>query len=348
MTMPLEQVLCLSTPRSLNKRQTLRIHRNVLKEYKKVILFHAFFKYLFLALFILQGVGLLLFYTEPAIFALQLGVLCLSIFTYFILHFYFQAKKPDQFIQLKKRFIEACRKGISIPKGTAEHHLVIAQHLMHFIAHLHRFENNNYELSKHSIFFLSIFQKLSFYLHTEDYFKIKELFYFAAIEEHMQQIRVTPTDLEVHASLANCYVAIAKMYMDAKQFLENKNSRLLRKYEEYLGEKLDFASKRAVEEFHIINEFAPNDLWVHAQLAHCYQVLERFEDEAAEYEKILEIRPHDQEIRFRLAKILFSLGQNAKALKHYDWLKQNKYKKADALLEEYNAAKLSELFDVIF
>jgi tetratricopeptide (TPR) repeat protein len=188
---------------------------------------------------------------------------------------------------------------------------------------------------------------ISHFFYEDDVFKMKEIFYYAAIEEHVEQIRFTPIDLEVHASLANCYVSLARVYLNAKQIIDNKGKRKKRRYENYFEQKFQLSSLRAIEELNIINDYAPNDPWVHAQLAQCYHSLEMKKNEAQEYEKILEISGKDQEVKFRLAKIYFQMGKNAKALKIYEKLRLKRYKNADSLLNYYNSANISELFDEI-
>ena len=342
-----EQVMCLSIPSGLSRKKTLRIHTHILHKFKKIIISYFLFKFSFSCLFLAQLIALFLFSPSPSVIAIHFGGFFLTIFTFFVMLFYFQAKKPEHFIQLKDKFVSSCRRGISMPRGAAEHHLILAQHILHFVSYLHNFEYNLYLPSKKRGMFVSFIKTLSHFFHEDDVFKMKEIFYYAAIEEHVEQIRFTPVDLEVHASLANCYVSLARVYLNAKQIIDGKCKRKKNKYENYFEQKFQLSSLRAIEELNIINDSAPNDPWVHAQLAQCYHSLEMKKKEAQEYEKILEISEKDQEVQFRLSKIYFQLGKNSNALKLYEKLRLGNYKNADSLLNYYNSANVSELFDEI-
>ncbi len=145
----------------------------------------------------------------------------------------------------------------------------------------------------------------------------------AAIEEHLKQIRVTPTDLEVHASLATTYVLQSKIY------------RIKGTRKEDLEERFRTSSRLAIEEFQILNHYAPNDPWVHSQLAIGYRDLDMPIEELREVETLLKLCPHDKETLFRLGKLYFCQGMNAKGLQIYEELKQSNFKKAEELIASY-------------
>jgi tetratricopeptide (TPR) repeat protein len=331
-----------SAPFFLHKKN-LRVHKSVLTNFKKVTIFHAMFKLSFFCLFIVQILFLLLSYRSSYVLAIHLGGLFLSVFSYFVLMFYFQAKKPEQLIQLREQFIASCRNSIPIPIGAAEHHLMMAQSLLRFVSHLYHFEYRYYTPPSVLSFMTSVMKRVSSFFHSMDILKMKELFYYAAIEEHVEQIRLTPTDLEVHASLANCFVSFARMYLEAKQSCKHMSRRGNKRYSEYFDKNFRTFSNSSIEELKILSEYAPNDPWVHAQLAQSYHSLELFDNEALEYEKLLAISPNDNEVKYRLAKIHFKLGNNAKALVIYEQLQMEGYKKAVDLLRYYSVMKLPEL-----
>ncbi len=296
-------------------------YRAVLREFRRIthtfvtfnILYTAFFTLeLFLFFFFLP------FLTRSSIFAFALAGLFLTCFSYFVLLFYFQAKKPEQFIQLRDQFLRSCRQILSLPPGEAQHHLSIADALSKIASYLHDFEWNFYQVPKALQPFSKMISRFSAYCYGEDVFKLKLLLLQSAVDEHLKQIRTTPTDLEVHASLANAYVSLSKIYKGA-----------------LLEEKYRVSARLAIEEFSILGQYAPNDPWVHEQLAVGYHDLGMPTEEMKEVETLLKLRPQDKEILYRLGTLYFKQGMNAKGLQVYEELKRGNFKKAEDLMTSY-------------
>ncbi len=289
-------------------------YRAILKQFRKVT--HAFvsFNLLFATLLIAQLVSLP-FLFNTSFFIFSLAALFLTCFSYFILLFYYQARKPEELEQLKIDFIQSCRQMLPIPQGEAEHHLSIAEALSKLSSYLQDFEANFYEAPKWIAPLVSRFSK---YCYREDVFKMKVQLLQAAIDEHMLQIQSTPTDLEVHASLASAYVTLAQVYK-APGF-EEKHAQITR---------------LAIEEFSILGHYAPNDPWVHEQLATNYHHLGMQEKELQEVETLLKLRMKDKEILYRLGSLYFKQGMNAKGLQIYEELKKANFQKASDLIGSY-------------
>ncbi len=222
--------------------------------------------------------------------------------------------KPEQFSKLKERFIQSCRQVSQIPEGAAEHHLLLAQSTIKLVSQLDGFESTYYKAPSWLSFLEPLFSKMGSFLHQEDVFLLKEELLRGAIEEHIAQIQIIPTDLEVHASLAHTYVVLSRLYLDS---IHNPHSVLAKSIESQLQKKFQIVSFRAVEELKILNDYAPNDPWVHAQLAQSYQTLKMPNEEALEYEILLQLSHNDKEVLFRLVKLYFEVGQNAKELLVY-------------------------------
>ena len=321
---------------TLFHKRMQRSYKNTLKRFKKVVSSYARFKIIFFSVFLSEFFLLLAFFpffSRSSFFAVVLGLLFLTVFSYFVLLFYFQAKRPEQMYLLKERFIDSCRQLNTAPKGSVEHHLSVAQCALSLVSHLTHFEYRCYS----PLFGLSIFssfcKKLGGYFHREDVFKMKEVLLHSAVKEHLDQIILSPTDLEVHASLANAYVSLSKFY------LESGKNKFSRKIETSLKQKFQHAAKRAIEELKILCDYAPNDPWVHAQLAQSYQSLNMCEQEMKEYEKLLELSPEDKTILFRLGVLYFQLGKNAKGLQVYEELKDCRFTNAEKLISYYGAMK---------
>ena len=100
-------------------------------------------------------------------------------------------------------------------------------------------------------------------------------------------------------------------------------------------QKFRSIAERAIEEFKILSDYAPEDPWVHAQLAYSYRDLQMPKEEIREYETILQLCPEDKETLFKLGKLYFEQGQNAKGLQVYETLKRSNYKNAENLIHFY-------------
>ncbi|NGX56767.1 MAG: hypothetical protein K1060chlam5_01013 [Candidatus Anoxychlamydiales bacterium] len=317
-------------------------YQNSTREFKKVIRNFAFFNigfFIFLFIQLILFAYLFSYLSSSSVLALILGSIFLSCFSYFILLFYFQAKKNDQIISLKDRFISTCKRAISMPENTIEHHLTLAHAASRFADSLMNFEKQIYFSFKKE-FLLKITKKISYLLHKEDIYKLKEKLLISAIEEHIKQIQNSPTDLELHASIASSYFKLSKLYLDAIE--NNAVSKTILKT---LDQKYEFCVKSMIEEFRILNDYAPNDPWVHMQLAKSYRALNLKEKEAKENEIILKLAPENTKILYRLAKLYFELGKTAKALRIYEDLKLREYKFADSLLESYSSINLQNLLE---
>ncbi|MBU6446258.1 MAG: hypothetical protein KGQ49_02530, partial [Verrucomicrobia bacterium] len=293
-------------------------YRAILNDFRKVAKGYVNFNLLFFAIFaaeICLFFFFLPFWMGSPLFAIALGALFLTCFSYFVLLFYHQAKKPEQLIHLRDQFLESCRQTLSVPAGEAGHHLSIADALSKLAAYLQDFEATLYKGPK---LFTRWTMRFSSYSYGEDVLKMKLLLLQASVDEHVRQVRITPTDLEVHASLAGTYVALSKVYKQANQ-----------------EEKYRMAARLAIEEFSILSHYAPNDPWVHEQLAIGYHDLGMAEEEMREVETLLKLRASDKEILYRLGHLYFRQGMNAKGLKIYEELKKGNFKKAEDLISSY-------------
>lgn len=317
-------------------------YRSVLKKFCKISRSFVHFNFIFLSIFLTEITMFLIFLptlNRSAIFALSLCFLFLTGFSYCVLLFYFQTRKPEQLLLLKEDFLDSCRRLISVPPGMSQHHLSIAEALSRLSQYLHDFEWGFYKVPAFFQFSAAFVSRFSAFCYWEDVFTLKQLLLTAAIEEHLKQIRVTPTDLEVHASLAGTYVALSKLYRDPIQKATHPRINRLRKLQSQFEEKAIDYSRLAMEEFKILSQYASNDPWVHEQMALGYKDLGIPEEEIREVEMLLKLRPQDKEILFRLGSLYFSQGLNAKGLLIYDELKRTYYKKAEDLIASYGSVK---------
>lgn len=314
-------------------------YRTILSSFQKNSRSFVHFNLLFLFLGVAQLSilsYLLIMMVDSVWVALSLGSLFLTSFTYLVLLFYYQARKPEQMSALLDRFVSSCRTSLGVPQGVALHHLSVAETLIKLSNYLSDYE---WRFVKSPDFFNRFSRpvsRFSAYCYWHDVFRFKQLLLHAAIEEHLNQIRATPTDLEVHASLANSYVFLSEIYKEPKG-KDEAHPRLknYRKHAEEFDEKFKTAASLAIEEFQILNQYAPNDPWVHEQLAAGYRELDLPAEEIQEVEILLKLRPQDREILFRLGKLYFAQGMNAKGLQIFEELKKANFKKAEDLILSY-------------
>jgi tetratricopeptide (TPR) repeat protein len=312
------------------------------KKFKAVLTSYSLFHFSFLFILALQTLltTLLLFRPTSIFFAISLGAFFLSFFSYIILIYYFQGKKPEQFSEIKKSFVQSCKKHIPIDLDDEEYHLSLASsicQLASLISHAEIFA-----LSLPPFHFVEeVSLKISYRLNWKDAMFMQEKIIHQAIHEHIELIKLKPTNLAAHTSLANAYIVLSKIYAPPQNLFFKKSRWIGRLFDNsYIKERSLFAIKRAIEELKIIDDLAPNDPWVHAQLASCYSQLDLKEEELREYEVLSHLRPQDKEILLRLGLLYFHLGKNAKGLTIYESLRHIDAKDAQYLISQYNSMYL--------
>ncbi|HSW86072.1 MAG TPA: hypothetical protein VLG49_01075 [Rhabdochlamydiaceae bacterium] len=331
-------------PNAAHFEEQVRNHcKTSLEKFESITRYYALFHILFFSAFTVELLSFLLFFSffaKSSLLAFSLAIIFLTVFSYFVLLFYFQAKKPEQFIHLREEYYGACKQALSFERGVSETHLSLSHSLRRFASELHQQEANYYSFLNRFTTLSLLLKKFSIWLHWKDVHKMKELLLFLAINEHIQWVKSEPTDLEAHASLADTYCALSKLYMPPNK------AEMVWVPPDYFSEetqqKFTSAAERAIEEFKILDDYAPNDQWVHAQLASLYHDIGLPEQEILEFEKMLKIAPQDRQILFRLGVLYFQQGYNAKGLRVYEQLKKSKDKKADELISYYDAYVISE------
>lgn len=276
---------------------------------------------------------------QTFVMAIYLALIFATIFCYFTLHMYAHTRKVEKLMSLKSEFAQACEQMAQEPEGEAAHHLMIAHACCKLAAELHGQEYLIYNCPSWTIFLSSSFEKLNCWWFWRDVHFLKELLLQGCVNEHIKLVRMEPTNLEAHAGLANGYVMLSGLYVDPKTVEGLDDDRWIpsTKYNENFKHKFRSIAEKAIEEFKILSDYAPHDPWVHAQLAYSYRDLQMPKEEIKEYETILQLCPDDKETLFKLGKLYFEQGQNAKGLQVYETLKHSHYKKAESLIHFYGA-----------
>lgn len=312
----------------------------LLPPFNRVIKSYVWFNLLFLFLVTLEIIFFifgLTWLSDSSALAISLAILFLTVFSYFILHAFLQGKKNLQLIRLRDRFISACKSLIAYSEGVAEHHMALANACSRGASSLQGTEFTYYTPTARLKFMSALLERFSFWWHWEDVHQMRELLLLFSIDEHLQLVKCEPTNLEVHTALANAYVTLSSLYVDHKKSEEGGGWMLEKQRSVELEKKFRAAAERAIEEFQILNDYAPDDPWIHAQLAYSYRDLQMPQEEIREYETILRLRPDDKETLYRLGTLYFQQGFNAKGLKVYESLKNFNFKRAESLIKHYGA-----------
>ena len=343
MTLPaLEKEDLFEFDRELYRDQIQSLINSAIARFQKNLKSYTLFNLLFL-FFIFGEIAYffvhLTLLVQTFVVAIHLALIFATIFCYFTLHMYAQTRKAEKLITLKSDFLHACRHIIREQKEGAKHHLMTAHACCQLASELYLQEHQIFSCPSWCVFLLSSFEKLNSWWFWEDVHAMKELLLQACVNEYIELVRLEPTDLEAHAGLANAYVMLSGLYIDPRTVEGLDDDRWIppKKYNDSFHLKFRAIAEKAVEEFKIISDYAPHDPWVHAQLAYSYRDLQMPKEEIREYEIILQLCPDDKETLFKLGKLYFEEGQNAKGLQIYETLKDSHDRKADTLIQFYGA-----------
>lgn len=330
------------TDRRVYHRRLSQSFDRACEDLRRVAFSYFFFHLIFLTLLCSQALFFLCYlalFHLSTFLAFILGSFFLTFFSFLILRVYLQANKPDRLVQVLQNYLTGVKQVIGFDDSIVEHHIALAQSCQKFAAHLH---DSEYHLLIRPSFPKSlqlILQRLSAFSFWRDYHQFKELLLLHAIEEHLAVIKVEPVSLEVHAAMANAYVMLSSLCADPRKYSGFDESKWIspERYNEFMLKKFRKFSQLAIEEFKILNDYAPHDPWVHMQLAYSYHDLQMPEEEMKEYEKVLQLTPGDKEILFKLGMLYFHEGKNAEGLRIYEALRRTNYQKAERLIKFYGS-----------
>ncbi len=312
---------------------------SLLPQFDKIIQSYVLFNALFLTLGGIEIILIIFFFTflaKSAILAFSLALLFLTFFSYFIFRLYLQTKKPEQFEGFKQHYLAACKAVLGYREGIPEHHIALAEACAKLSNALKGKEQGLYRPPNWLNILRPYLEKFSLWRHWRDIHRMRELMLLHAVEENIKLVKCGPTSVETHASLANGYTMLSALYDIPRESLEEEwvpSERMAHLFEQ----KFQSAVKRAVEEFTIVSEFAPDDAWAHAQLARSYHILNMPLKEIHEYETLLQLDPEETEILSKLGELYFRQGFNAKGLHIYAQLMHIAPAKAEALIAFYGA-----------
>ncbi len=313
----------------------------VLKQFLRLTRRYAWFHLGFLILFLSELLGLLLFLpflAKSFLLATLVALTVLTAFAYFVLRFYFETKKPEQFLDLRNRFIENCHPYFRSDSPESRCGMLLA--IYHLIESLEGQEYQYYQIPAHLETIGPLIKKFSVWSHFADVQLMRELLHTYCIRAQLEWIKIFPTDLELHRSLGKSYVALYKIFQaqEGKALYSFMASELA---SPKIQQKFLKAALSAAEEFKIVLHYDPNDRLALANLGAIYHDLEQKEDERKIYETLLQLSPHDSEVRFQLGALYFQLGFMAQGLRIYEELKKGSDPRADKLISSYDEFHLT-------
>jgi tetratricopeptide (TPR) repeat protein len=301
----------------------LDVVSGALRRFKAISRRYACFHGAFLAAGVLELLAFLLFFsvlTRSSVLAYALAAVLFTSFSYCVLLFYFQARKPEQLAQLVRDYLQASMP--SAPRGSPEYHLARAGAASRLASAMEGLEEELYLPLKKIEALDSLADALSSWLHGEDIRNVRESLLRAAIRETVELVQTLPSDREAHASLAALCVERARLHA-ARPLAQE-------------------ALQHAIEEYRIIDRLTPGDPQVHERLAGLYRQLGMADEELKEREALYRLTPDDSLAAYRLGALYFELGRSADGLALYDLLRQSDKTQAGVLIQHYGIRLLAE------
>ncbi len=300
---------------------------------------YALFHTIFFSFFICELIALLLFLpflAKSFLLATMVAATFLTAFSYFVLKFYFQTKKPEQFLLLRDNFVQNCQQIFSRNTDLSESRRGFLHSVYHLIHGLEGQEYQYYRIPRSLETLAPLVQKFSVWCHWNDVHLMKELLHTYCLRTQLEWVKLYPTDLELHRALANAYIALYKLYQDPTK-KQPTYSFIAKEYAEPdIVQKFQKSAQCALEELKIILHYVPHDTGALAHLAAVYHDLDQKEEERKTYEALLQLSPQEKDIRFQLGVLYFQLGFMAHGLKIYDDLRKMNDPKAEQLIQYYD------------
>lgn len=184
------------------------------------------------------------------------------------------------------------------------------------------------------------YDRIRRFFYWKEYHILEEVCLLSAIDLFTKQVRSTPCDVHLHARLANAYILLQNHFvepMKAKKLMAWPSLFLTSHTKEEYQNKADKASRLAVTELDITSAFAPDEMWVHEQLAISYHELKMSQKEIEECEKLFQANSEDPHVLLRLGTLYFQSGQNGSGLKMYGLLKEIDPRLGQELISQYGS-----------
>ncbi|MBM3198035.1 MAG: hypothetical protein FJZ58_02110 [Chlamydiae bacterium] len=295
------------------------------KRFLSIARLHALFHTAFLSFLFLQLLSLLVFlshWSRSTISGMAIAFFFLSLFSYVVLTFFLKTQKEEQLLSLQKEFAKHY-----LPAHYAEASLSTA-------AFLAEQEAISYTCSFLGKTFKHIGEKAKNWLFWKTFFRMKELLLQSGVENLVTLIKQSPTESSLHRALADAYTQLSFLYLP--EFSPLLWTPSFYRSEEII-KRFSYASKRAIEELHIVQSQVGSSPELLAKIAELYRLQGKNKEEITQYEALLELAPEHAPAQLRLGILYFLQGEQAKGLALYAHLHVNYPKEAEALIEHYDS-----------
>lgn len=303
--------------------QTLHpLASSALEHFKALLHRLALFHGLFLGLIVFELFLIAFFFSflvQSAFLAISVALLVLTVFCYFVLRLWVQTKKRQDAERLADAFQESISRLSGDDERSFDHYSLLTRAL-HTLASI--IKKDPEDLLASYAFAAPLRPLVNYLYHKlirEERLLIQELILDRTIQLWIEFIRQQPTHLEAHAGLGTTYITYSTLYSGQKKHQERFKNLV----------------QKAAEEFKILSSYAPNDIWVHHQLANTYHDLALRKEEIRAYEAILALEPQDAETLLKLGRLYFEEGRAAEALSLYEELKKFSPQKSEQLIAFY-------------
>lgn len=294
-----------------------KIAESILVQFDKLVAHYKKFNFLFLGALLVESLLLIFFFPfliKSAFFAITLAALLITLFSFYTLRNYQGAEKEAAFRELNERYIKGVLSIHSNAKTPKEIKQVAAEACL---ALAERLKGRRASLRGPS--FLKVNEeKIGHFLGNEEIRRFQEVLYQRAIDELSGQVRLAPCDIAAHAHLARAFVLISDHHGTAQP------------------EGFNQWRRRAIEEYKILSELAPQEGWILLELAARQQELGQTSAEIETLEKFLHLDPQNVDTLYRLGQLYFKEGQASKGFKIFENLKKIDLIKSDQLIAYYS------------
>ncbi len=296
---------------------------SALEDFRRLLQSIALFHAIFWGLMTFEVLLIALFFSflvHLALIALSIALLTLTFFSYFILKFWIYTKKREDFITLADAFQESVQRLMGEEETTFAYYASLAKA---FLTLSDALKKSPPSPGKAHYLWINSFYPLITYCYKKLSHKnllfIQELILGRTTHLWLEFIRKAPTHLEAHAALASTYITFSTFFAEDKKHKERFTTLV----------------QKAAEEFKILSDYSPNDIWAHTQLAYTYHDLNMRREEIKEYEAILILHPKDIDTLFKLGVLYFQEGFASKALSLYEELRKLNPQKSNELINFY-------------
>ncbi len=311
---------------------------------KNCFRFYAYFHVLFISFLSIQLLSFLLFFSyfsKSIACASALALFFLTLFSYFVLLFFFQGKKPQQLLSIRNTLLQSCQTLFIEKNSTDTPHLQLAQIILQSITLLSQEEHHFYKKEALLTPLTPLSGKCKIRLHWKNFHAMKEFLFSLILEEITDHIKEKPLDLKAHALLAETYLQHSILYLPPE--ISSLPWIPTEYFSSIFHQKFLACSTRAIEECSILEEYGEKNIWLYTKLTKIYQLQGSIEKEIQSQEKLLSLSFNDQEALLRLGILYFKQGDNAKGLKIYKELQTNFPLEAAQLIEHYPFSPFEQL-----